>query len=110
MWHDSIELPTTGRAQSIEIRLPGWGVLEGRASAHAGLLVKRELPPCLEEDSDARCLLDAYTGAMTDAAGRFEFERIAPGSHRITLFPGDGEIDGGRVSIREGAKANVEVP
>lgn len=108
-WHESIELPPTGRASSIEIRLSGWGALEGSVPGHPGtlLLVKRGLPPCLEDDYDARNLLESFT--MTDESDAFTVDRVAPGPHRLQLRLENGDVlDAGRVLVREGETFSIE--
>jgi len=112
VWHGSIELPPTGHAKSIEIRLPGWGSLEGRVAGHAGapVLVKRDIPACLEEDGDARSLLDAFSGELTDTTGAFTLERVAPGAHGVEVFlENRGLIDAGRILVPEGETAVMEI-
>jgi hypothetical protein len=72
--------------------------------------VKRDIPACLEEDGDARSLLDAFSGELTDTTGAFTLERVAPGAHGVEVFlENRGLIDAGRILVPEGETAVMEI-
>jgi len=64
----------------------------------------------LEENYDARSLLDICTGGVTDEAGRLKLDRVAPGSHRLeVLLESRGLVDAGEVLVHEGETASMEL-